>query len=193
MTCTFFHVNAQSDNLTPSQATDISPLLIGEKAPDLKVVNLKGDSISLLNSLSSKPTVLIFYRGGWCPYCNVHLADLQEIEDQIIAMGYQIVAISPDDSEHLNTTVDKNKLKYLLYSDANLQVAKGFGIAFQAADRSKEKLHTYSGGINPGFLPVPSVFVLDKKGEILFEYINPNYKIRLKGSLLLAVLSELNK
>ena len=72
-----------------------------------------------------------------------------------------------------------------------MELSRAFGIAFAVSEASKERLNISSGGKNPGMLPVPSVFVVNQKGDILFEYINPDYKMRLKGNLLLAVLKEL--
>ncbi len=175
----------------PDKAIDVSALLIGEKAPVAFLINVsgKGDSLSHITSL--KPTILIFYRGGWCPYCNLHLAELQGIEKDILKLGYQIVAISPDSPENLKASLDKHQLSYLLLSDANMALSQAFGIAYAVPEASRERLKNSSGGKNPGMLPVPSVFVLNQQGEILFEYINPDYKKRLKGSLLLSVLKEL--
>jgi len=175
----------------PAKAIDVSPLLIGEKAPRAFVSSFAGKPDSLSHILSVKPTVLIFYRGGWCPYCNIHLAELQNIEKDILKLGYQIVAISPDSPENLAASMNKHKLNYQLLSDANMNISLSFGIAYSVPETSKERLSSASGGGNPGLLPVPSVFVLNQQGEILFEYINPDYKKRLKGSLLLAVLKEL--
>jgi len=165
--------------------------LVGEQAPDAQVTNLKGETVSLQSILSEKPTVLIFYRGGWCPYCNAHLAELNEVEDQVIQLGYQIVAISPDDAEHLSESVDKHSLKYQLFSDKQLRTAKEFGIVFQVPERLTKRIDEWSGGENKDGLPVPSVFIFNTDGEILFEYINPNYKVRISGDLLLAVLKAL--
>lgn len=173
------------------KAIDVSPLLIGEKSPNAYMMDVGGKGDSLLHILSLKPTVLIFYRGGWCPYCNLQLAELQGIEKDIIQLGYQIVAISPDSRENLTASLEKNKLNYQLLSDADMKLSCAFGIVFRVPDKSKERLATASGGENPGLLPVPSVFVLNQQGEILFEYINPDYKKRLKAGLLLAVLKEL--
>jgi peroxiredoxin len=174
----------------PGKAIDVSPLLIGEKAPNALLRDVAGKQDSLLHIISRKPTVLIFYRGGWCPYCNVHLAELQAIEKEILNLGYQIVAISPDSPENLSVSMDKHKLNYQLLSDADMNLSQSFGIAFSVPEAAKQRLSGASGGSNPGLLPVPSVFVLNQRGEILFEYINPDYKKRLKGSLLLSVLKE---
>lgn len=185
--------HAQSGTV-PALATDIAPLLVGEAAPDLKVKNMEGTDESLKDILGRKPTVLIFYRGGWCPYCNVHLAELQGIEQDILDMGYQIVGISPDSPENLKASVEKNKLNYSLLSDSDMNAAKAFGLAFQAPEKYREMLAGASGGGNSsGLLPVPAVFVFNTEGQIQFEYINPNYNTRMKGSMLKAVLKSLNE
>lgn len=185
---TFITANAQ----LPEKAEDISPLLIGETVPDAVLTAPDGTKKELKNLTSEKPTILLFYRGGWCPYCNAHLADIQGAEDEIIALGYKILAISPDSPENLKLTSEKDKLNYSLYSDANGKLIKSMGLAFQAPGKYKDFLNKKSDGKNEGFLPVPSVFVLNTSGLILFEYINPDYSTRMSSGLLLAVLKALN-
>jgi peroxiredoxin len=175
----------------PDKAEDISPLLIGEMIPDVVLKAPDASDHSLSDILSEKPTVILVYRGGWCPYCNVHLADMQGAESEIIELGYQIVAISPDSPENLQLTGEKNKLNYRLFSDGDGTFMKALGIAFKAPDRNIEKLKKNSAGLNEGYLPVPSVFVVDTSGIIEFEYINPTYKTRLGADFLLAVLKVL--
>lgn len=175
----------------PKEPTDISPLLIGEKIPDIQLKDINGSPVTLANLAGEKQTVLIFYRGGWCPYCNVHLGEIQTIEQDILNAGYQIVAISPDAPENLKASIDKHKLNYKLLSDRETKAAQGFGLAYQAPERYHNTLSKSSGGGNKGVLPVPALFVLNRQGEILFEYINPDYKKRIKGSLLLSVIKGL--
>ena len=160
-----FSVSAQ----IPERADDISPLLIGEIIPDAILKAPDGSDHSILNVLSNKPTVMLFYRGGWCPYCNAHLAEIQGVESEIIKLGFQILAISPDSPENLQLTDDKHHLNYSLYSDSDGTFTKALGIAFKAPERSLIKLDKFSGGLNEGFLPVPSVFVVDTSGKIQFE------------------------
>lgn len=100
------------------------------------------------------------------------MAELQTIEKDILELGYQIVAISPDSPESLNASLEKHQMKYSLLSDADMKVAQAFGIAFSVPETSKEGLRNSSGGMNPGQLPVPSVFVLNQEGGILFEFCN---------------------
>ena len=110
-------INAQ----LPENAEDISPLLIGETLPEAKLIGHDGQEVSLNTITKEKPTLLVFYRGGWCPYCNRQLAALSATESQIIELGYQIVAISPDNYKSLTPTLDDNEVKYHLYSDPNGQ------------------------------------------------------------------------
>jgi peroxiredoxin len=188
MVCLTLSVSAQ----LAEKAQDISPLLIGETVPDAVLKSVDSSDQSFLSILSKKPTVVLFYRGGWCPYCNTHLSDIRDAESEILALGYQIIAISPDSPEYLKASDEKNELNYQLYSDANGKLTKAMGIAFKVAERRKEKLFNKSGGLNDGFLPVPSVFIIDTSGQIVFEYINPNYKKRMSSKLLIAVLKNLD-
>lgn len=173
------------------KAEDISPLLIGETIPNAQLKSPDGSINNVLNIIREKPTVLLFYRGGWCPFCNLHLSEIQGVQSEVIKLGYQIAAISPDSPENLQVTDEKQKLDYRLFSDADGAFIKAMGIAFKAPGKYAGMLNKSSGGQNEGFLPVPSVFVVDTSGKILFEYINPDYKIRLSAGLLLAVLKEL--
>jgi peroxiredoxin len=137
--------------------------------------------------------VLIFYRGGWCPFCNDHLREIGQKETDILALGYQIVAVSPDKVEKLKDIEQMDDINYRLFSDSAGQLTRAAGIAFKAPERYTQRLLDWSDGKNTGFLPVPSLFVLDQKGEIQFEYINPKYKKRMSGELLLAVLKVLKE
>lgn len=176
----------------PLKPEDISPLLIGETIPVLKLLKSSGESFDLNKSVAAKATILVFYRGGWCPYCSKQLSGLQEIEQDLTKMGYQIIAISTDSPKNLSKTMNKQKLSYTLLSDADLSAAKKFGIAFKGPNSYDSFLPETSGGKNVDkLLPVPSVFILDRKGNILFEYINPNITERLSAALLKAAAGAL--
>jgi peroxiredoxin len=145
-----------------------------------------------MNLVSKKNTVLVFYRGGWCPFCSAHLSELGNVKDAINNMGYQIIAIAPDSPKKLAETTEKGDLSYKVYSDASGELIQAMGIAFKAPDRYDQRLAFFSNDLNPGLLPVPSVFVIDTEGTILFEYISPNYRNRMGGKLLLSVLETLD-
>ena len=176
----------------PLIAEDISPILIGEKLPNANFQNVDGKSVQLRNLLEEKPTVLVFYRGGWCPYCNVQLSGLVEIEEDILELGYQILAISPDDYKNLQSTIENNSTKYKLLSDPNGEFIQEIGIAFKTSSSLKEYIiGKGQKGETSSVMPAPTVMIVDKKGVIKFEYINPNNKERISGDMLLSVLKTL--
>jgi peroxiredoxin len=180
-------LNAQ----VPQNAEDISPLLIGEKLPEAMLLDEDGKPINLNEEIAKKKTVLMFYRGGWCPFCNMQLASLAEAESEILKLGYQIIAISPDDYKNLKPSVEKNKANYKLLADPDGSFLKDIGIAFTPSDGTISYIVKKTVGKTTEVLPVPTVLVLNTEGEILFEYISPNYKQRISPELLLAVLGNL--
>lgn len=178
----------------PLNPKDISPLLIGESIPAISLLDAAGKSVNLNMAVAEKQAILIFYRGGWCPYCNKQLAGLQEIEKDLEQLGYQVIAISTDSPENLSKTGEKQQLSYKLLSDADLSVSKQFGIAYKGPKSYDKFLPEASGGKNVDkLLPVPSVFILNRKGMILFEYINPNISERISADLLKAAASSLRE
>jgi len=177
----------------PEKPEDISPLLIGEKLPVITLQNVDGKEISTEAVFSNRQTILIFYRGGWCPYCNTHLNEVGQLEHELIKLGYSIVAISPDAPENLKKSIDKNKLTYTLLSDKTGAFARAVGIAFKAPANYEKMLSEIQGKDAELHLPVPALFIIDENSEILFEYINPNFKKRISGELLLSVAKVFSK
>jgi peroxiredoxin len=190
ITLLFIGCSDQQD--IPLVAEDISPILIGETLPNANFQNVEGETVQLKAILEEKPTILVFYRGGWCPYCNVQLSGLVEIEEDILELGYQIVAISPDDYKNLQSTIENNSTKYKLLSDPNGEFIQEIGIAFKTSSSLKEYIiGKGQKGETSSVMPAPTVMIVDKKGVIKFEYINPNYKERIGGDMLLSVLKTL--
>ena len=189
---TLLFTGCSNQQAIPLVAEDISPILIGETLPNGNFQNVEGEYIQLKAILEEKPTILVFYRGGWCPYCNVQLSGLVEIEEDIIELGYQIVAISPDDYKNLQSTIENNSTKYKLLSDPNGEFIQEIGIAFKTSSSLKEYIiGKGQKGETSSVMPAPTVMIVDKKGVIKFEYINPNYKERIGGDMLLSVLKTL--
>ncbi|WP_251357938.1 peroxiredoxin-like family protein [Kangiella sp. TOML190] len=186
-----FVASAEQKDFIAEMPTDIRPLLIGETIPEVTLFDAAGSPVNLRQLAAKKPTVILFYRGGWCPFCNAQLSQLQEIEKDLIELGYQLVAISPDTPDALKKSISERKLKYQLISDFNLQATRQFGLAFYIPKTYSNKVKAIGGktqtlaGDERSILPVPAAFVLDTQGVIQFEYINPNYKVRIKPELLL--------
>jgi peroxiredoxin len=120
------------------------------------------------------------------------LGQLRKIESQLTGLGYQVVAVSPDRPEKLSASIEKQSLTYTLVSDSEAAGIKGFGIAFRVDDQTFEKYKKFKidleehSGAKHHLLPVPAVFIIGKTGTILFQYVNPDYKVRLHPDVLLA-------
>lgn len=180
-------------------AESVQPLNVGEDVPNAELRTAEGKNIQLFQVLKDKKTALIFYRGGWCPYCNVHLKELQGIEKDLQKLGFQIVAISPDRPEELQKSLKKNQVHYRLLSDSQVIAARLFGLAFQVEEELVKKYkNSYqidlegSSGQKHHALPVPAVFLIDSSGKIRFRYYNSNYKVRLNGKDLIQKAKSLN-
>ncbi|MFA3782016.1 peroxiredoxin-like family protein [Melioribacteraceae bacterium 4301-Me] len=186
-------IMAQGNNNVANSAEEVCPIKISSEIPDVTVHNLSGEEIPIKEITKNKKSIIIFYRGGWCPFCNMHLSDLQTIEDDLVKIGYKLIAISMDKPENLKASIEKHNLKYELYSDSKAAACKAFGIAFKASDEYVNKLKNFnmdleaSSGEKHHILPVPSVFLVDENGIIKFEYVNPNYKERIKAKMLLEI------
>lgn len=181
-----------------NSAEEICPIKIGEKIPSVNVRNLDGENVNLNELTSGKKSVLIFYRGGWCPFCNMQLSSLNNIEKQILELGYQLIAISIDKPEKLKESLDKNQLNYTLLSDSRAEASIEFGLAFKVANDYNKMLLSHNmnleeaSGEKHHILPVPAVFIVDENSIIQFEYVNPNYKVRLNEQILLKAAEELS-
>ena len=169
------------------------PLPVGAAVPSAAVRSADGAELDLAAEVAGKPTLIVFYRGSWCPYCNKHLAALQELEPQLLALGYQILALSPDESAGLQTMKDKNHLNYRLLSDHDMKASEAFGLAFRIAPAMVEKYKTYGialptvpGDPDARWLPVPAAYVIGRDGQVKFVYTNADYKTRASMTDLLA-------
>ena len=169
-----------------SSETEIRPLLLGSKVPDASIKTLDGKQTSLSAIVGGKPSVLVFFRGGWCPYCNLQLAQLQQIEDDLKGLGFRVIAISPDTPGQLHQTLERHGLEYTLVSDYEDAAMKAFGVAYRVDPKTLQQYHTWNIDITNGVLPVPSVFIVDGDGAIQFSYAHPVYKIRVPGQVVLA-------
>lgn len=171
--------------------TNSTPPKIGDAVPDVTLRTEDDKEVSLRRLVSEKPTVLIFYRGGWCPFCNRHLQSLAGIEKDLEKAGVQLLAISMDQPSKLKTTPDREKLHYRLLSDSDAVAAKAFGIAFKVDDATVEKYKGYginldaASGRDHHILPHPAVFIADTAGKICFAHVNPDYKVRLEPKKIL--------
>jgi peroxiredoxin len=183
-------------------ASVIKPLAVGAKMPaGSQVLTMAGKPFDLSAAVANKPTVLMFYRGGWCPYCNAHLRELQKSVVALRDMGYQLLAVSTDTPEALRATDANGELGYQLLSDRTLTVAATFGLKYQLAqqyiDHVKSKpdaraslAHVDLQERNGGYMVTPGAFILDKSSTIRFVYVNNNYSVRISQDALLKAARE---
>jgi len=180
-----------SAGAVPDKGEDITPLEKGAKAPNSRLKTVDNTEIDLTTLRNGKPTVLIFYRGGWCPYCQRHLTGLMEIEETLTENGWQLFALSPDQPSVLKKGVKDPSFQYTLVSDQDMNAAKDFGIAFKLDAKTLGKLDTYgidvekASGRDHHLLPVPAVILIDAEGVIQYVHTNPNYRKRLSNAELL--------
>lgn len=172
-------------------ANEVHPLLPGMKVPSFQLKDVEGKTLNVNPEQLEKPVVLTFYRGGWCPYCNLHLAELRTAENKLRDMGFDVWFVSADRPEILYESL-KEKVDYKIYSDAALEVASAFGIAFKLDESTLERYENYGlnleevSGENHHGLPVPATFIIGTDGIIQFQYTNPDYSVRLAPGILIA-------
>lgn len=190
-----FNSTVSALNPVPDNAMKVKPLLSGMQIPTVAFKTADEKNYTLSKDSLDKPIIMTFYRGGWCPYCNKHLAEMRKIEQQLIDMGYTLLFISADSPDNLakNTAPD---LAYTLLSDADMSASQAFGIAYRVDDQTFEKYKGFgldlekASGYKHHQLPVPATFLIGTDGFIQFQYVNPDYKIRLAPSILLAAAKE---
>lgn len=176
----------------PLSADSVKPLQTGEKIPEVSLATAENTTFDLNEYVKNQPVVLIFYRGGWCPYCNIHLRELQKVDTELRKMGFEILAISHDKPEKLRKSIEKHSPTYTLLSDTLANAATAFDIAFRLDDAMLTKYKNYgmdleeASGESHHLLPVPSVFIIGKDGIIHYVYYNADYKNRLKADELIS-------
>lgn len=163
---------------------DAKGLAVGATVPALALKTAAGEAFDLRVELKKQPALVIFYRGGWCPYCNKHLAELQKIQAEVKAAGFQILAVSPDTPEKAGETAQKGALGYTLLSDADLAAAKAFKLAFRLDEGTIDKYKKYKLDLSASdwCLPVPAAFLVGSDGKVLFAHANPDYKVRIDNA-----------
>ena len=185
--------SVKSDAGVASDAISAKPLAVGAKAPEAVLADADGKPVKMSALLAEGPALVIFTRGGWCPYCTTQLGKLATIEGDLKAAGYRIVALTHDAPEFLKADAAKAKIGYMLLSDAAGEAARAFGVAFRVDDGTRSKylekykldLDKRAGGRTDHVLPMPAAFVIDKAGVIRYAYSNPDYAVRVDAAELL--------
>lgn len=169
-------------------------LQAGDKAPAFTLNDPDGKPVSSADLLAKGPLVISFYRGVWCPYCNLELQALQEALPQFAELGASLIAISPQVAANSRKSQRENRLDFPILSDPHNDVAAAFGLRFALPDylvelykMLKNDLPAFNG--DPSWtLPMPARYVIAQDGTIVYAEVNPDYTLRPEPSSMLPVL-----
>jgi len=170
---------------------------VGDTAPSFTLPNAVGESVSSDALLEDGPIIVVFYRGAWCPYCNLTLAAWQDRLDEIQSLGGQLVTISPQKPDFSLTSKQKHDLAFPVLSDLGNDVADAFGITTQVTPAILElwdgriDLEKHNGEAT-GELPLPATYLIDRDGVIRFAHAHEDYRVRAEPEEVLAALKELD-
>jgi peroxiredoxin len=169
-------------------------LQVGAKAPDFTLPDAHGNPVTLSALLAKGPAVVTFYRGGWCPFCDLQLRAYQGVLGAIHDQGAELVAISPQTPDYALSDVEKKQLTFPVLTDRGNRVARDFRLVFTLSDALRE-LYTHFGSVLPKFngddsweLPMPGTFVLDRHGVVKLAAVDPNWMLRVEPASILEAL-----
>ncbi|MRT92647.1 AhpC/TSA family protein [Ancylomarina sp. 16SWW S1-10-2] len=172
-------------------------LNVGDKVPDFTLKNQMNKPVNLYSELEKGPVVLIWYRGGWCPYCNITLHYLQERLPDMIKAGGSLIALTPELPDKSMNTTEKNSLDFLVLSDVANKVGKEYGVVFEltpevaAIYQEGFDLHGYNGD-ESNELPLAATYVIDQKGMIQYAFLDADYRNRAEPDDIIAALEKIN-
>ena len=173
---------------------------VGDKAPDFTLRNAEGETRRLFEMLKKGPVVLTWYRGGWCPYCNLTLLALQEKLPEFKAAGVQLVALTPELPDKAAVTTAKNKLEFEVLTDLNHEVGREYGIVFKLTPgvrdlyQAKFKLTDFNGlKAGNGELPLAATYIITPDGTIRYAFLHADYRERAEPADLVTFVRQLNR
>lgn len=171
----------------------------GDKLTDFTLPDANGTPVSLAELLAQGPAVIVFYRGGWCPYCNLALRAYQaELLPELDRYSAQLVAISPQTPDKSLRTKEKAELGFTVLSDVGAQTARSLGIAFEPADdvlAAQRELGldlTKFNASGSTDLPMPTVLIVDSEHTVRFADTHADYTVRTEVADILAALAEVS-
>ncbi len=173
-------------------------LSVGAKMPSFRLSDANGKTVASSDLLKKGNLVVVFYRGAWCPYCNLYLKKLQNNVSQIQAQNAAIVAISVENPDKSLSVAQKNKVSFDVLSDPKLETARKFGIVYQLDSDTNEKYKGYGIDLvrqnetaTPD-LPLSATYIVNQKGEITYAFLESDYKKRAEPNDIIEMLSKMN-
>lgn len=172
----------------------------GDKIPLFELVNYDGVLFDMGKELDKNHVVLSFYRGAWCPFCNLEIGMLQDRYDEIRDLGANVVAISPQNPDYSILFKARHNILFPVLSDVGNSVSKQFGLDYEIAPEVNEIFH-YEMGLDfseynacpKDILPVPATYIIDRKGNVRYSFVNPDYTQRLDPEIIIEELKKLKQ
>lgn len=173
-------------------------LKAGDKAPDFTLRDHAGNPARLADLLAQGPVVLTWYRGVWCPYCNIQLRAYQESLPEITALGARLVAISPELADNSITTREKNQLEFTVLSDTGSAVARAYGVSYRLPDSLIEAFNgrldiPAQNGDDSWELPLGATYVIAPDGTIAYAFLSADYRERAEPQAIIEALRQLKR
>ena len=192
-------VETMADAMARLDANRVAPgIAVGERAPEFRLPNLRGDETSLGDLLAKGPVVLTFFRGEWCPVCNLQLAALQRALPEIRKLGATLAAVSPQFIDHAADLARKHEIEFEILSDVTQSAIRDYRLQFLMP---KEVREIYTGifaldiseqnGDGSWKLPVPGTFVLDGEGVVRVRHVTADFTRRMEPDDVVAALESL--
>ena len=173
-----------------------SALQVGDKAPDFSLTNAAGVQVSLYNELENGPVILMWYRGGWCPYCNITLHSMQENLTEFKKYGANLLALTPELPDSSMSTAEKHSLDFQVLSDIDNKVANEYKVVFKLTNAVGNLyedgfgLSQYNGN-NDNELPLAATYIIAKDGTIKYAFLDADYRNRAEPTVIISVLKTL--
>lgn len=172
-------------------------ITVGDTAPEFTLKNASGNEISLSSYLAKGPVVLTWYRGGWCPYCNLTLKALRDLLTEFNAAGANLLALTPELPDNSMTTTEKNELNFEVLTDFNNEVAKTYNLVFKLIPGVAESyknafdLEKYNG-VDTDELPLAATYVIRKDGTVSYAFLDADYRNRAEPSEVLSAVRAID-
>lgn len=189
-------MKSATDDLENSGITQKTPN-IGDKLVSFALPNHLGNEIKLDDLLAKGPVVLTFYRGGWCPYCNLELKAYQDILDDIHAQGATLVAITPETPDNSLSTIEKNGLNFEVLTDEGAAYAKTLGLVFSLPNSLRPIYEKFGidvqkhNGEGRFELPLAATYIIKSDGIISYRFVDADYTKRAEPADVLAALRNI--
>ncbi len=172
-------------------------LKVGDHAPPIVLRNATGEIVDIGELRKKGPVIVTFYRGGWCPYCNLELKAFQEVLPEINAAGASLAAISPEKPDDTLSTAEKNALAFVVLSDVGHKIGRAFGLVYQFTDELRSAyrefgldIPAHNGAPDEWALPISATYVIDRDGTIIYAYTDVDYRDRADPRDVLEILTR---